>query len=62
MAKEKPLPVAPHEYAQGNEQTMRRTVEQELRALRLAGEVTASQKGAVESLALRRFQFLLMGA
>jgi hypothetical protein len=59
VARRKALPVAPRDYDQGNEQTMRRTVEQEILDLRLAEE-TADSK--TKSLTHKRFQFLLMGA
>ncbi len=54
------LPVAPDEST--NEQTMRRSVEQYLQDLR--GDVLAleNQTSSVATLALRRHQFLLMGA
>jgi hypothetical protein len=56
------LPVAQPEFVQLDEQTMRRTVEQGYTDLRLDVEEIQDKKSSAESLALRRHQFLLMGA
>jgi len=55
------LPVASQEYVYQNEQTMRRTTEQYLQDLRTDVVTNQDKKGKQGSLALRRFQFLLMG-
>jgi len=56
------LPIADQEYNLPNEQTMRRTVEQSFQDLR--GDMIEVRDGLSKpaSLALRRHQFLLMGA
>lgn len=56
------LPLAQHEHDYRNEQTMRRTVEQGYQDLRNDVVLIDMKRSASESLALRRFQFLLMGA
>ncbi len=56
------LPKATPEFNTTNEQIMRRTVEQGIESLRADIVDTREQTDKVSSLALRRFQFLLMGA
>ena len=56
------LPTASFEYSQQNEQVSRSTVTQALQDMQsdVAGNTNKTNKDS--SLALRRFQFLLMGA
>ena len=56
------LPTASFEYSQQNEQVSRATVTQALQDMQsdVAGNTNKTNKDS--SLALRRFQFLLMGA
>ena len=56
------LPTAEREYSQDSEQNMRRTIEHYLEDLR--GDVVdlQNQHNSSATLALRRHQFLLMGA
>ena len=56
------LPVATLEYNQFDEQTMRRSAEQYMSDLRDDVASNQTKSGKDSSLALRRFQFLLMGA
>ena len=56
------LPVAAHEYGQTTEQTMRRTVEQTFQDLRNDVIEVRDTTDKVASLAVKRHQFLLMGA
>lgn len=56
------LPLALFEHDYRNEQTMRRTVEQGYQDLRNDVVSIDTKRSTPESLALRRFQFLLMGA
>lgn len=55
------LPISPGEYEVNNEQTMRRTVEQYVSNLRDDVKTNEDKKSKPGSLAIRRFQFLLMG-
>lgn len=57
-----PLPVAPQQYDRTNEQTMRRTVEQNAQDVNARLERSIRKIDKPSSLAIRRFQFLLMGA
>jgi C4-dicarboxylate-specific signal transduction histidine kinase len=57
-----PLPTAPPEYNQLNERVTRRTLELALSNADNEIEVAKRQSDKTGSLALRRFQFLLMGA
>ena len=57
-----PLPVAEFEYSRENEQRTRRTVELAISSLRSDVVVHRDQKDGPASLALKRHQFLLMGA
>ena len=57
-----PLPVASPEYNQLNERVTRRTLEFALSNADNEIEVAKRQSDKTGSLALRRFQFLLMGA
>lgn len=62
MSQTRALPLAPPEYEENNEQTTRRTIEQNFQDL---GSLVASNRdksSGPSSLAMRRFQFLLMGA
>ena len=56
------LPVAADQYDGNDEQVMRRTVEQGFQDLRSDVVDNRSKTDKDSSLALRRFQFLLMGA
>lgn len=56
------LPVSNTEFDMHNEQTMRRTVEQTFSALRNDVVEVRDRTDKVASLAVRRSQFLLMGA
>jgi hypothetical protein len=56
------LPVATREYQQENEQVARRTIEQSLQDISSTVEGNTNKTNKDSSLALRRFQFLLMGA
>jgi hypothetical protein len=56
------LPVATREYEQQNEQVARRTIEQSLQDISSTVEGNTNKTNKNSSLALRRFQFLLMGA
>lgn len=56
------LPIATRDYDLSNEQTMRRTVEQAYSELRNDVASNELQKSKPSTLALRRFQFMLMGA
>ena len=57
-----PLPSPSEEYDSENEQTMRRTVEFALQNIENDVLLAKTQADKDGSLALRRFQFLLMGA
>lgn len=56
------LPIAPQEYQEHNERTTRRTIEQTFQDTRLDIIGVRDTTTAPASLALRRHQFLLMGA
>lgn len=56
------LPITLPVYSPDNEQVMRRTTEQYLQDLRHDVLMHRDQKDRDTALALRRFQFLLMGA
>jgi hypothetical protein len=58
----RPLPVAPSQYDMSNEQTTRRTIEQNLEDAEAKADGAILKKDKLSSLSLRRFQFLLMGA
>jgi hypothetical protein len=57
-----PLPVARPEYDQNNENTVRKTIEFALSNADNEINIAKRQSDKTGSLALRRFQFLLMGA
>ncbi len=57
-----PLPVAPLQYEVNNEQTTRRTVEQNIQDVDAKLDRSIDKSDKLSSLSLRRFQFLLMGA
>ena len=57
-----PLPLPGEEYDSENEQTMRRTVEFALQNIENDVLLAKTQADKDGSLAMRRFQFLLMGA
>ena len=57
-----PLPIATPEYDQLNEGNTRRTLEFALANADNEIEIAKTQSDKTGSLALRRFQFLLMGA
>ena len=56
------LPVARPEYDSENEQVTRRTIEQALQDVTTIVEGNRIKTSKPSSLAIRRFQFLLMGA
>lgn len=56
------LPIAAKDYAIENEQLTRRTIEESLSSLRQDVVEAHDIKAKQLSLALRRFQFLLMGS
>lgn len=58
----KRLPQAGQEYNRINDQTARRSIEQSLDRLEDKVQRIETQKGKIGSLAIRRHQFLLMGA
>jgi len=57
-----PLPVAPQEYEANNEATTRLSIEQSLQEVKNDVVLAKTQGDKDGSLAMRRFQFLLMGA
>lgn len=62
MARYIALPVAQAEYDRENEQITRRSIEQSLQDANASIEGNRDKTNKLSSLALRRFQFLLMGA
>ena len=56
------LPVARPEYDSENEHVTRRTIEQALQDVTTIVEGNRNKTSKPSSLAIRRFQFLLMGA
>ena len=60
--RQNPLPVPAPEYDVANEAITRRTVEQALDQIENDVELAKTQGDKPGSLAMRRFQFLLMGA
>lgn len=62
MARYIALPVAQAEYDRENEQITRRSIEQSLQDANANIEGNRDKTNKLSSLALRRFQFLLMGA
>jgi len=57
-----PLPLAGEEYEQRNESITRRSIEQTLQEVKSDVDLAKTQGDKDGSLAMRRFQFLLMGA
>lgn len=57
-----PLPIATLEYEQQNESTTRLTIEQSFQDVKNDVVLAKTQGDKDGSLAMRRFQFLLMGA
>lgn len=57
-----PLPIATLEYEQQNEAVTRLTIEQALQEIENNVTLAKTQGDKDGSLAMRRFQFLLMGA
>jgi|TARA_R110001583_G_scaffold30768_8_gene105969 hypothetical protein len=57
-----PLPLASEEYEQINESITRRSIEQTLQEVKSDVDLAKTQGDKDGSLAMRRFQFLLMGA
>ena len=57
-----PFPLADGEYNQHNESVTRRSIEQTLQEVKSDVELAKTQGDKDGSLAMRRFQFLLMGA
>ena len=57
-----PLPSPPEEYSSEDERTMRRTVEFALQNIETDVLLAKTQGDKDGSLAIRRFQFLTMGA
>ena len=60
--RQNPLPVPAPEYDVANEAITRRTLEQALALIENDVELAKTQGDKSGSLAMRRFQFLLMGA
>ena len=60
--RQNPLPVPTPEYDVNNEATTRRTIEQALDQIENDVNLAKTQGDKPVSLAMRRFQFLLMGA
>lgn len=60
--RQNPLPVPAPEYDVANEAITRRTLEQALDLIENDVELAKTQGDKPGSLAMRRFQFLLMGA
>ncbi len=60
--RQNPLPVPAPEYDVANEAITRRTLEQALDQIENDVELAKTQGDKPGSLAMRRFQFLLMGA
>jgi len=60
--RQNPLPVPTPEYDVNNEATTRRTIEQAMDQIENDVNVAKTQADKSGSLAMRRFQFLLMGA
>jgi hypothetical protein len=58
----RPLPIPGPDYDQQNEAVTRRTLEQRLDDIEQSMEQNKNKTSASSSMALRRFQFLLMGA
>jgi hypothetical protein len=58
----RPLPVAPLEYLARDEQITRRTIENSFEDLEAKVDANRNKTSKQSSLAMRRFQFLLMGA
>ncbi len=58
----RPLPVAQLQYEVNNEQTTRRTIEQNIQDVDAKLDRSINKSDKLSSLSLRRFQFLLMGA
>jgi hypothetical protein len=58
----RPLPVAPLEYLARDEQITRRTIENSFEDLEAKVDANRNKTSKQSSLAIRRFQFLLMGA
>ncbi len=62
MSRTASIPIAPVTYSQIEEGEARRTIEQEMQSLRDELDRIRDKKGKPEVLAMRRFQFLMMGA
>tara|TARA_Y100000114_G_scaffold30786_1_gene26381 strand:+ start:2410 stop:2604 length:195 start_codon:yes stop_codon:yes gene_type:complete len=60
--RQNPLPVPTPDYNVNNEATTRRTIEQALDQIENDVNLAKTQGDKPGSLAMRRFQFLLMGA
>tara|TARA_R100001510_G_C7489260_1_gene97806 strand:- start:358 stop:552 length:195 start_codon:yes stop_codon:yes gene_type:complete len=60
--RQNPLPVPTPEYDVNNEATTRRTIEQAMDQIENDVNLAKTQGDKSGSLAMRRFQFLLMGA
>jgi len=60
--RQNPLPVPAPEYQADNEAITRRTIEQALDQIENDVNIAKTQGDKSGSLAMRRFQFLLMGA
>ena len=60
--RQNPLPVPTPDYDVNNEATTRRTIEQALDQIENDVNLAKTQGDKRGSLAMRRFQFLLMGA
>ena len=60
--RQEPLPIAPDEYDVLNERLNRRTIELVFQTIENDVQLAKPQGDKDGSLAMRRFQFLLMGA
>ena len=60
--RQEPLPVAPDQYDALNERLNRRTIELVFQTIENDVQLAKTQGDKDGSLAMRRFQFLLMGA
>jgi len=60
--RQNPLPIPTPEYDVNNEATTRRTIEQAMDQIENDVNLAKTQGDKSGSLAMRRFQFLLMGA
>ena len=62
MARSRTVPVAPAEYRQLDEQSMRSALEHELEDMQSEISRNESKQSKPGTLAIRRFQFMFMGS